>query len=368
MNKIDLIVGARPNFMKAAPVLEELRNRRTDWEIRLIHTGQHYDEKLSDLFFRQLGMLAPDINLGIGSDTHAKQTARIMVSLEEQFVQQQPDMVVVFGDVNSTIAATLVTSKLQIRLAHVEAGLRSFDRTMPEEINRILTDAVSDILFTTETEAELNLQHEGISQEKIYFVGNTMIDTLLKHKNYALKLDMPHQLHVQPKKYVVVTLHRPSNVDKGDSLRAIIDALIELSHMQPVIFPVHPRTLQRLHQFHLWQSAKAHPHLYLLEPQGYLEFIGLIASAGAVITDSGGVQEETTILGIPCITLRANTERPITISAGTNVLVGTDTKKMIEWTAHALKGEWPIPHTPPELWDGSAATRIVNVIEHHLHH
>ena len=366
MTQIDLVVGARPNFMKAAPVLEELRARKPGWNSQLIHTGQHYDERMSDLFFRQLGMPQPDVNLGIGSGTHAVQTARIMMKLEETFTDRRPDLVIVFGDVNSTVAAALVASKMGIPLAHVEAGLRSFDRTMPEEINRVLTDAVSDHLFTTEPSAETNLRREGIPVEKIHFVGNTMIDSLLKHRERALGLGMPTRLGVVGGRYAVVTLHRPSNVDGADSLRAVMSALGELAGSVPVIFPVHPRTEGRLRHLGLWDRAVSIPGMHLLEPLGYLEFIGLMARAGVVLTDSGGIQEETTILGVPCVTLRNNTERPVTLTQGTNMLAGDDPWRMLAEARRVLDGRRPAGGQAPEKWDGQAAPRIVDILEEQL--
>jgi UDP-N-acetylglucosamine 2-epimerase (non-hydrolysing) len=271
--------------------------------------------------------------------------------------------VIAFGDVNSTLAAALVASKMQIRLAHVEAGLRSFDRSMPEEINRVLTDAVSDWLFTTEPSAEANLRREGVAAERIHFVGNTMIDTLLKHRAHALALDMPARLEVTPGRYVVVTLHRPSNVDDPTAFRRILSALVELASIVPVIFPVHPRTLLRLREWDLEGCVTAQPALKLMEPLGYLEFIGLMAHAGVVLTDSGGIQEETTILGIPCVTLRANTERPITLTAGTNVLVGNDPARMLTEALAALQGKRPASQGAPEKWDGQASRRIVDLLD-----
>jgi len=355
---IDLVVGARPNFMKAAPVLEALRMRRSDWRIRLIHTGQHYDERMSELFFSQLGMPKPDVNLEIGSASHGIQTARIMVALEKCFTQDRPNLVFVFGDVNSTLAGSLIVSKMQIPLAHVEAGLRSFDRTMPEEVNRVLTDAVSDWLFTTEPDAEVNLRREGIAPERIYFVGNTMIDTLLKHLPHALALHIPDKYQVIPKRYAVVTLHRPGNVDDSSVLQRIWQGLMEIASQIPVLFPVHPRTRQRLEGLIISNS-----NLHIVEPMGYLEFIGLMASAAVVLTDSGGIQEETTILGVPCVTLRRNTERPITVKLGTNILVGDDPQRMVAEAFRALNGKGKESQKILEKWDGQAASRIVNCIE-----
>lgn len=363
MPRLDLVVGARPNFMKAAPVLEALRAARPDWELRLIHTGQHYDERLSDLFFRQLGLPVPDVNLGVGSGSHTAQTARVMLALEDYLAQGRPDGLVVFGDVNSTLAAALVASKLGVPLAHVEAGLRSFDREMPEEINRRLTDALADLLFITEPEAERNLRREGCAPEKIVFAGNAMIDTLLRHRAAAEALDMPARLGIAAGRYVVVTLHRPSNVDRRAALAAIMDALGELAAATPVIFPVHPRTASRLRDWGLWAAAER-AGVRLLEPLGYLEFIGATAAAGCVLTDSGGIQEETTILRVPCVTLRNNTERPITLTRGTNVLAGDNPQVALAEARRALAGGWPPAPPPPEGWDGRAGERIARALAH----
>jgi UDP-N-acetylglucosamine 2-epimerase (non-hydrolysing) len=362
MPLITFIVGARPNFMKAAPVLDALRIRCPHWGLRLVHTGQHYDERLSDLFFRQLRMPKPDVNLGIGSASHAVQTARVMVALEEDFLQHRPNLVVVFGDVNSTLAAAVVASKLGIAIAHVEAGLRSFDRSMPEEINRLLTDVVSHLLFVTESSGYENLCREGIEEHKIFFVGNTMIDTLLAHRARAVDLQMPQHYGLKEHGYAVVTLHRPSNVDNPASLQAIFEKLQQLADLLPVIFPVHPRTRARLAELMGSGQADGNRRLYLTEPHGYLEFIGLIESAAMVITDSGGIQEETTVLGTPCLTLRENTERPITIFCGTNQLLGSDPSAILPAAHRILTGAWQPPNCTPDLWDGKAAQRIVDVL------
>ncbi len=362
MIHLDLVVGARPNFMKAAPVLAELRSRRPDWRIRLIHTGQHYDERMSDLFFSQLGVAEPDVNLGVGSGTHAVQTAQVMVALEEQFRAAPPNLVVVFGDVNSTLAGALVASKMQIPVAHVEAGLRSFDRSMPEEINRIITDTVADWLFTSEPSGETNLRSEGVPAERIRFVGNTMIDTLLKHRPTAEGLDMPARFGVSAGRYAVVTLHRPSNVDEPEALRGILAGLMEVAEVAPVLFPMHPRTRRRLEDRRVVELEAA-AGITLMEPLGYLEFVGLMAAAGVVITDSGGIQEETTILGVPCVTMRANTERPVTLTAGTNVLAGTDPRRMVAEAIAALGEQRRSAARIPDLWDGRAASRIVDVLD-----
>ena len=363
MVRLDLIVGARPNFVKAAPVVEELRRRPSDWAVRLIHTGQHYDGEMSDLLFRQLEMPRPDLNLGIGSGSHGNQTARMMVALEAALNHPRPDLVMVFGDVNSALAGALVASKMQIPLAHVEAGLRSFDRTMPEEINRVLTDAVSDCLFITERSAEANLQREGIPPAKIHFVGNTMIDTLIKYRAQAERLAMPRRLNLTPGCYAVVTLHRPSNVDDETALGRLVSALRQLAARVPVVFPVHPRARVRLEKYGLSEDLRPEANLRLLGPLGYLEFTGLMADAGVVLTDSGGIQEETTVLNVPCVTLRANTERPVTLSEGTNVLVGNDTERMLTAAIAALENGRSSARTAPEKWDGQAAGRIVEVLD-----
>jgi UDP-N-acetylglucosamine 2-epimerase (non-hydrolysing) len=360
--RIDLVVGARPNFVKAAPVLAALRARCPAWDIRLIHTGQHYDERLSDLLFRQLRMPTPDVNLGVGSGTHTTQTARVMLALEEYFSAGRPDLLLVFGDINSTVAAALVASKLGLPLAHVEAGLRSFDRTMPEEINRLVTDALADLLFITEPEAERNLLREGCAPQKIHFTGNTMIDSLVAHRSAALALDMPARLGVAPGRYLLVTLHRPSNVDTRAGLVPIMTVLSSLAREAPVIFPVHPRTAHHLREWGLWEVS-AQAGVRLLEPLGYLEFLGLMASAGCVLTDSGGVQEETTSLKVPCVTLRRNTERPITVSGGTNLLVGDDPQRAAVAVRRALAGDWPTPPPAPQGWDGRAAERVAAICE-----
>ena len=362
---ISLIVGARPNFMKAAPVVEQLRARQPDWTVRLIHTGQHYDEKLSAVFFEQLGMPAPDVNLGIGSGTHTYQTTSIMLALDGQFRRERPDLVVVFGDVNSTLAAALVATQHRIPVAHVEAGLRSFDRNMPEETNRLLTDALAEILFVTERSAEQNLRNEGIAHDKIHFVGNTMIDSLVKHRHAARALCVPEVIGLTPREYVVVTLHRPSNVDNEEQLRSIVYALQSLADHNEVVFPAHPRTVQRLKDVGLWGDMDRNGRLRVMKPLGYLEFLGLMADAGAVLTDSGGIQEEAVVLGVPCVTLRRNTERPITLQHGGNRLAGEDPHLAVRYVREALAnrdGMAPIP----EAWDGHAAERIVDVLEREL--
>lgn len=352
---ICMVVGARPNFMKMAPVIEEVGRRGLSQ--LLVHTGQHYDTQMSDVFFRDLEMPQPDIYLGVGSGTHAEQTAKIMLAFEKVCEQKTPELVVVAGDVNSTLACALTAAKLHIPVAHVEAGLRSFDRTMPEETNRVLTDHISELLFTTEPSANENLQREGIDPRKIFFVGNTMIDTLRRHLDKALARRPWDVHHLQEGQYGVITLHRPANVDDGPAIRVLTTALGRLSTFIPLIFPIHPRTLA--HGEALWRAIES-PNLKLVEPLGYLDFLGLMARARVVITDSGGIQEETTALGVPCITVRPNTERPVTITHGTNRLVPPDVDALL---AAALDHRKTGMNSLPELWDGQAAGRIADVLE-----
>jgi UDP-N-acetylglucosamine 2-epimerase (non-hydrolysing) len=361
--KILHVVGARPNFMKIAPVMREMSQHHPIQQM-LVHTGQHYDEEMSDIFFRELGLPQPDVNLGVGSGSHAQQTARIMSAFEPVLLEYQPDLLVVVGDVNSTLACSLTASKLLTPIAHIEAGLRSFDRSMPEEINRLVTDALSDLLFTTSPEAESNLRREGIAPEKIFFVGNTMIDTLLQLKEYAAQLPLLDGFGLEPHGFALVTLHRPSNVDKVQIFQGIMEALVEIQCMLPVLFPVHPRTRQRIMDSGLGKDLSTQaPHLHLVDPLGYLAFLKLMMEAKMVLTDSGGVQEETTVLGVPCITIRENTERPITVTQGTNVLVGTDPRRILQAALDIVHQEKKAPSIPP-LWDGKAAQRIVQIIVH----
>jgi UDP-N-acetylglucosamine 2-epimerase (non-hydrolysing) len=342
------VTGARPNFPKAAPVLRALTARRVPQ--RLLHTGQHYDEQMSEVFFRQLGLPEPDINLGVGSDGHARQTAAIMIGLEDVLIDLRPALVVVYGDVNSTVAAALVASKLGIPVAHVEAGLRSFDRTMPEEINRVVTDRLSDLLFATSPEAMAHLGNEGVDPARIHLVGNPMIDTLMAHREQldALPSDPP---------YVVATLHRPANVDDENDALELVKALHAVADQVEVVLPLHPRGRDRLQAAGLFH----HPRVRVIEPLGYVEFLGLVNGARLAVTDSGGVQEETTVLGVPCLTIRPNTERPATITHGTNRLVTRE--RLAEEVERCLvagrPGSWP---TPP-LWDGHAGERIAAIIE-----
>ena len=354
--QISAIVGARPNFVKMAPILEEAR-RRSKFQCRLIHTGQHYSPEMSGAFFDELGIPEPDVNLEIGSGSHTAQAAGIMLRLETELNERRPDLVLVVGDVNSTMAAALVASKLGIPLAHVEAGLRSFDRRMPEETNRLVTDVLSDYLFASEPSGVANLLAEGIPKEKIFFVGNVMIDTLMKFRGEAAQTGVLDRLKVESGHYAVATLHRPSNVDDMEHLASLVSMLTELSCHLPVVFPVHPRTRRRMEDAGLTEGG-----LILTEPLGYLEFLRLTSEARLVLTDSGGIQEETTILRVACLTMRDNTERPITIQQGTNRLVGTEPQKILQAALDTLDTP-PRSLAPPEFWDGKASARILDVLE-----
>jgi len=349
------IVGARPNFMKVAPVMNALKTRPHIVQT-LIHTGQHYDANMSDVFLEQLGIPAPDVNLAVGSGSHARQTAEIMTRFEPVLLDRKPDLVLVYGDVNSTVAAALVSAKLGVRVGHVEAGLRSFDRTMPEEINRLLTDQLSDLLFTPSEDADANLRNEGIPAEKIFRVGNVMIDSLVKLLPAAQSQSHNGLRHPPPQRYALVTLHRPANVDDAAILKRILQSLLEVSEDLAVVFPAHPRTRKRIADFGL-QAGR----LQILDPLPYLEFLALQSRATVVITDSGGIQEETTYLDVPCLTLRENTERPVTVSLGTNVLVGRDPGKLRSELSRVLAGQSKKGTVPP-LWDGHAGERIAAVI------
>lgn len=362
--KILNIVGARPNFMKMAPLIEALDGHRDRFGQKLVHTGQHYDERMSKAFFEDLGMPRPDVDLEVGSGTHAEQTGRIMMAFEKVCLAEKPDLVIVVGDVNSTMACTITAKKLGIRVAHVEAGLRSRDMGMPEEINRLCTDVLCDLLFTTDRLADENLVAEGVAPEKIHFVGNVMIDTLVKHRDMAATLGLAERLGLVPNGYATVTLHRPSNVDDPDILRGIFEALAEIAETMPIVFPIHPRTRKMVDQAGLghFLSSDGQPRgIWVCEPLGYLEFLHLNMNARLVLTDSGGLQEETTVLGVPCLTLRHNTERPITLTEGTNRLVGNDRDRILAAARDILQGE-PRRLPVPEKWDGRAAERIVEVL------
>jgi UDP-N-acetylglucosamine 2-epimerase (non-hydrolysing) len=355
-----VVAGARPNFMKVAPLLHEIERRGT-LDAFLVHTGQHYDAAMSDGFFRDLGIRVPDANLEVGSASHAVQTAEVMLRIEPILLARRPDAVLVVGDVNSTLAATVVAVKLGIPVAHVEAGLRSFDRSMPEELNRLLTDAVSQWLFVSEPSGERNLRAEGVDPKQIHFVGNVMIDTLRAQIERARALDTLDRLGLTARDYAVLTLHRPSNVDDPARLAALFDVLEEIHARLPVVFPVHPRTAETI-RTKLGGRALA---LRTTEPLGYLDFLRLTADARLVLTDSGGIQEETTALGVPCLTLRDNTERPVTVEQGSNRIVGSDPHAIRAEVDKILDGEQRSGRVP-ELWDGHAASRIVDVLERDL--
>jgi len=373
--KIIIVAGARPNFMKTAPLIREFKRHKNFADVLLVHTGQHYDEEMSKSFFYDLRLTEPDVYLGIGSGTHAEQTGKIMIEFEKVCFQEKPDLVIVLGDVNSTIACALVASKLRIALAHVEAGLRSFDRSMPEEINRILTDQISDYLFTTCEDANRNLINEGIPEGKIFFVGNVMIDALNDHLELARNSIILENLGLRKnntvRKYAIVTLHRPKNVDYPDVLKGIICAFNELAQKVPVIFPAHPRTVKQIENFNLKDMVNYEENFIsdpednektlVIPPLGYHDFLCLMSNATIVLTDSGGIQEETTVLGIPCLTLRNNTERPITEKEGTNIIVGNKPDRIISESMKILNGKARKLYEIPKFWDGSASERIVEV-------
>jgi UDP-N-acetylglucosamine 2-epimerase (non-hydrolysing) len=353
--RIVYVVGTRPNFVKTAPVIAALRARIPAGRHAIVHTGQHYDRLMSEVFLEELGVPAPDHMLEVGSGSHAQQTARVMERLEPVLVEERPELVIVPGDVNSTVAAALTAAKLQVPVAHIEAGLRSFDRTMPEELNRIVTDQLAEQLFIHSPEANDNLHAEGIPAERIHLVGNTMIDTLVALEERFRSAGAANKLDLEPGGFVLVTLHRPALVD-GPLLAQTVEQLAALARELPVVFPVHPRTRSMMESI-----ASEHPGLLLCDPLGYLDFLSLLADARAVLTDSGGIQEETTYLGIPCFTFRANTERPITITAGTNTLLGLDPSAIAQIPA-ALTQPPANPPAPPPLWDGHASERIADVV------
>ncbi len=354
------LVGARPNFMKIAPLLRELRARER-FETTLVHTGQHYDASMSADFFRDLGIPEPDVNLAVGSGSHGAQTAQVLVGVEALLIEQHPDALLLVGDVNSTVAASLAAAKLGVPIAHVEAGLRSGDRSMPEEINRLVTDSLSTWCFTTEPAGDSNLRREGVAEEKIHQVGNVMIDTLRANQARADELDTLERLGLEAGGYALLTLHRPSNVDDPAKLSALFDVLEEIHRELPVVFPVHPRTKTAIRDL----LGGVEPGLRLLEPQGYLDFLRLMSQARFVLTDSGGIQEETTVLGVPCLTMRENTERPITIDEGTNILVGSSADAVRNAARRILDGETKTGRVPA-LWDGRASARIADVLERDL--
>jgi len=360
--KIIHVVGARPNFMKVSPLFSALSSL-PNVEQMLIHTGQHYDANMSEVFFTELGLRRPDINLDVRSGSHGMQTAQIIQKFEEVVITKTPDLVLVYGDVNSTVAAALVCAKLGFRIGHVEAGLRSFDRSMPEEINRVLTDQMADMLFTPSADGDKNLLREGIAGDKIHMVGNVMIDTLIRLLPIATQCPIDKRLEITKGQYGIVTLHRPSNVDDPLTMRSILKVLTDVGRSLPLLFPVHPRTRARIMQFD--SSVLNTGHLRFIEPLGYIEFLKLQMAASIVITDSGGIQEETTYLGIPCITIRENTERPITVQMGTNTLVGLNMGKLRTEIFRVLDGGGKQGQVPP-FWDGMASNRIVDVITKYL--
>ena len=362
--KITVIAGARPNFMKVAPLIEALREAQSQHpalQCTLVHTGQHYDDQMSQTFFDDLGLPYPDVNLGVGSGSHAEQTGKVMIAFEQLLQKDQPDWVVVVGDVNSTMACTITAKKLGIKVAHVEAGLRSRDWSMPEEINRVVTDVLCDLLFTTDPIASANLAAEGIAAHRVHFVGNVMIDTLLRHRARATALRFWSQLGLHAGAYGVLTLHRPSNVDQCQAFAGIVAALEVVQQQLPLVFPVHPRTRKMAETFGLWERLRHWQQLYLLEPLGYLQMLSLTSNAALILTDSGGLQEEAVILGVPCITLRENTERPITVAVGANQVVGNNPEAILEAVTACL-GESRTPFSAPEKWDGLAAQRIVAIL------
>ncbi len=359
INKITLIAGARPNFMKIAPIIHAIKKTQSINGItyRLIHTGQHFDEKMSETFFRQLNIPQPDVNLNCGGGSQAEQTASIMVAFEKELLEHPADLVLVVGDVTSTMACSIVAKKLQTKVAHVEAGIRSFDLSMPEEINRMVTDSITDYFFTTTILAGENLLKAGVSKDKIFFVGNVMIDTLLENRSKFVKPDFWDSLSLKKKNYFVLTLHRPANVDADEKLKELMDEIINNVGNFPILFPMHPRTAKVFQAI----GIKA-DNLHIVAPLGYLEFNYLVENAMGVITDSGGITEETTVMGVPCITLRDTTERPETITMGTNELVGTNPKALKPFLDKLLSGNWKKGGIP-EKWDGKAAERIIQILQ-----
>lgn len=354
--KITLIAGARPNFMKIAPIIHEIKSSKESGkkiEYRLVHTGQHYDQKMSDTFFKELNIPEPDVNLNCGGGTQAEQTAAIMVAFEKELLANPTDLVVVVGDVTSTMACSIVAKKLSTKVAHVEAGIRSWDLTMPEEINRIVTDALADYYFTTTELANKNLKNIGAADNQIFFVGNVMIDTLLANQHRFVKPAIFELLDLKEKEYLMLTLHRPANVDEADKLKALMAEIVSNVNDLPVVFPIHPRTAKIFNDL----GIKAN-NLHIVDPMGYLEFNYMVKHSKAVITDSGGITEETTVMGVPCITLRDNTERPETITIGTNELIGTNPEAIKPTLEKLFAGKWKEGGVP-ELWDGKAAERIV---------
>ena len=361
--KLLVVAGARPNFVKIAPILKALWRFPDVFEPRFVHTGQHYDARMSQSFLDDLGIGAPDIALGVGSGSHAVQTARVMEAFEQVVLQERPDRTLVVGDVNSTMACALVCAKLSVPIDHVEAGLRSFDRSMPEEINRIVTDALSTLLFIHSPEGRDHLVREGVAPDRIHFVGNVMIDCLIQCRPLIERSPILETLGLSARDYALLTLHRPANVDSEHRLKALIAAISEIGRRIRIVFSVHPRTEKMIEQFGLLPSLTQIPGILRLDPQPYFDFVRLEQQARFVLTDSGGVQEETTFLGVPCLTLRSNTERPITVSQGTSALVGTDTEAIVNHAGRILNDDWR-QGSVPELWDGFASERIVEILKH----
>ena len=359
--KIILVAGARPNFMKIAPLIKEFSKHKNRFELILVHTGQHYDFQMSEVFLKDLDIPKPDIYLGVGSGSHAEQTAKIMIKFENVLLKENPQLIIVVGDVNSTLACSLVSSKLNVKVAHVEAGLRSFDRTMPEEINRMVTDSLSDYLFVSEESGIENLKKESVDKKKIFFVGNTMIDTLLTYLPNINKSNVLRHLKIDSNDYAVLTLHRPSNVDSKDSLAQIYAILKPITTNIKIIYPVHPRSKQSMKNYGFLENFQRLSNLVMVEPFGYIDFIKLVKESKFVLTDSGGIQEETTILNVPCLTMRENTERPITISVGTNQLVGRNKKRILACAKLILNGKEK-KGSIPRFWDGNTSQRIIKIL------
>ena len=364
IHEVVLVAGARPNFIKVAPVMAALRRREPRFVVRLVHTGQHYDEQMSEVFFRELGIPQPDFHLEVGPGSHAAQTARILERFEQYLLslERKPLAVVVVGDVNSTVACGLAAAKLDIRVVHLEAGLRSFDRAMPEEINRLVTDAIADLLLVSEPAGEVNLRHEGVAENRIRFVGNVMIDTLMTELREARGLRYAGTLGLEPQGYAVVTLHRPSNVDDSAQLEALMAFLVQVSARLTVVFPVHPRTRSRLNEAGWLDRLTSNPAFRILPPVSYRENLSLLTDSRLVLTDSGGIQEETSSLGVPCLTLRKNTERPVTVSEGTNTLVGGDLTLAMQLVGDILAGTYK-KRASIRGWDGRASERVLDALE-----
>lgn len=362
--KVLVVAGARPNFMKIAPLMRAFNKKRNKFNVKLVHTGQHYDYTMSESFFQDLGIPTPQIHLEVGSATHAGQTAKIMTAFEEVVIKEKPELLIVVGDVNSTMACSLVASKLGVKVAHVEAGLRSFDRDMPEEINRLVTDAISDYLFVSEPSGLENLKKEGVPKKKIHFAGNVMIDTLLHSKAKIQKSKVLKNLNLKPGTYGVLTLHRPSNVDSKKSLLEIFEILEWVSSKVRLVYAIHPRTKKMIEKFGLKKKFEQLDNIQVTAPLRYVDFLKLVSESKFMLTDSGGIQEETTILKVPCLTMRENTERPVTLTQGTNLLVGRNAREIKRQVNRVLAGKVKRGKTP-RFWDGRAAERIVKVLESH---